>query len=303
MSRGASFGKDSGLQARMVGTLFALGLLYVVFAAILTAALKGQAGLVIVICGALLLFQLFTADKLALRSMHAHTVTPDQAPELHALIDRLCLQADLPKPKVAIADDPMPNAFAVGRSQKNATVAVTTGLLELLPPAELEGVLAHELAHVAHRDVLVMTVASFFASLAAMIVQNAFWFGGGSSDRDEDSGPGLLAVVAVAAVVYAVSFFLLRALSRYREFAADRGASLVTGRPSALAAALVRISDGIARTPDQDLREVGPVAAFYILPPRAKKAAGALFSTHPPMEKRIAALQRIEAQLQLGRTA
>jgi heat shock protein HtpX len=302
MSRGASFGKDSGLQARMVGTLFALGLLYVVFAAILTAALKGQAGLVIVICGALLVFQLFTADKLALRSMHAHTVTPDQAPELHALIDRLCLQADLPKPKVAIADDPMPNAFAVGRSQKNATVAVTTGLLELLPPAELEGVLAHELAHVAHRDVLVMTVASFFASLAAMIVQNAFWFGGGG-DRDEDDGPGLLAVVAVAAVVYAVSFFLLRALSRYREYAADRGASLVTGRPSALAAALVRISDGIARTPDQDLREVGPVAAFYILPPRAKKAAGALFSTHPPMEKRIAALQRIEAQLQLGRTA
>lgn len=301
MPRGASFGKDPGLQARMVGTLFALGLLYVVFAGVLIAALQGSAGLAIVICGALLLFQFFTADKLALRSMHAHEVGPEQAPELHALIDRLCLQADLPKPKVAIADDRMPNAFAVGRSQKTATVAVTTGLLELLPPAELEGVLAHELAHVAHRDVLVMTLASFFASLAALIVQNAIWFGGG--DRDEDDGPGLLAVIAVSAVVYAVSFFLLRALSRYREFAADRGAAIVTGRPSALAAALVRISDGIERTPDQDLREVGAVQAFYILPPRAKSAVSSLFSTHPATEKRIAALQQIEAQLQLGRTA
>jgi heat shock protein HtpX len=286
----------------MVGTLFALGLLYVVFAGVLVAALDGSAGFAIVICGALLLFQFFTADKLALRSMHAHEVGPEQAPELHALIDRLCLQADLPKPKVAIADDRMPNAFAVGRSQKTATVAVTTGLLELLPPAELEGVLAHELAHVAHRDVLVMTLASFFASLAALIVQNAIWFGGGG-DRDDDDGPGLLAVIAVSAVVYAVSFFLIRALSRYREFAADRGAAIVTGRPSALAAALVRISDGIERTPDRDLREVGAAQAFYILPPRAKSAVSSLFSTHPPTEKRIAALQQIEAQLQLGRTA
>jgi heat shock protein HtpX len=286
----------------MVGTLFALGLLYVVFAGVLVAALDGSAGVAIVICGVLLLFQFFTADKLALRSMHAHEVGPEQAPELHALIDRLCLQADLPKPKVAIADDRMPNAFAVGRSQKTATVAVTTGLLELLPPAELEGVLAHELAHVAHRDVLVMTLASFFASLAALIVQNAIWFGGGG-DRDDDDGPGLLAVIAVSAVVYAVSFFLIRALSRYREFAADRGAAIVTGRPSALAAALVRISDGIERTPDRDLREVGAAQAFYILPPRAKSAVSSLFSTHPSTEKRIAALQQIEAQLQLGRTA
>lgn len=300
MSRGASFGRDPGLQTRMVGTLFGLGLLYVVFAAVLVAAMR-NAGAAIVICLVLLLIQFFTADKLALRSMHAHEVSPAQAPELHAMIDRLCLQADLPKPKVAIADDRMPNAFAVGRSQKSSTVCVTTGLLELLPPAELEGVLAHELAHVAHRDVLVMTVASFFASLAAMIMQNAFWFGGGDRDN-RDSGPGILAVVAVSALVYAISFFLLRALSRYREFAADRGAAIVTGRPSALAAALVRISDGISRTPDQDLREVGPVQAFYILPPRAKKAVSSLFSTHPPTEKRIAALQRIEAQLQAGRT-
>lgn len=285
----------------MVATLFALGLLYVVFAAVLIAALR-SAGPVIVICGGLLLFQFFTADKLALRSMHAHEVTPEQAPELHALIDRLCLQADLPKPKVAIADDRMPNAFAIGRSRKTATVAVTTGLLELLPPAELEAVLAHELAHVAHRDVAIMTLASFFASLAALIVQNAIWFGGGSS-RDDDDGPGLLAVIAVSALVYAISFFLLRALSRYREYAADRGAAVVTGRPSALSAALVRISDGIERTPQQDLREVGAASAFYILPPRAKNAIGQLFSTHPPMEKRIAALQQIEAQLQLGRTA
>ncbi len=284
----------------MVGTLFALGLLYVVFAAVLMAALQGSAGLVITICLALLLFQFFTADKIALRSMHAHKVTPEQAPELHAMIDRLCLQADLPKPNVAIADDRMPNAFAVGRSQKNATVCVTTGLLDLLPPAELEGVLAHELAHVAHRDVLVMTIASFFASLAAMIMQNAIWFGGGRDNRD--SGPSLLVVIAVSAAVYAISFMLLRALSRYREYAADRGAVIVTGRPSALASALVRIQDGISRTPDQDLRAVGASAAFYIVPPKVKNSISAVFSTHPPTEKRIAALQTIEAQLQSGQT-
>lgn len=301
MPRGASFGKDPGLQTRMVATLFALGLVYVVFMGVLFAAL-GNAGPVIIICFALLLFQFFTADKLALRSMHAHQVTPEQAPELHALVDRLCLQADLPKPKVAIADDSMPNAFAIGRSRKTATVAVTTGLLEILSPAELEGVLAHELAHIAHRDVAVMTLASFFASLAALIVQNAIWFGGGSRD-DDDSGPGLLAVIAVSAAVYAVSFFLLRALSRYREYAADRGAAVVTGRPSALSSALLKISEGIQRTPQQDLREVGAASAFYILPPRAKSAVGELFSTHPSTEKRIAALGQIESQLQLGRTA
>ncbi|MGE4425866.1 MAG: M48 family metalloprotease, partial [Solirubrobacteraceae bacterium] len=178
---------------------------------------------------------------------------------------------------------------------------VTTGLLELLPPAELEGVLAHELAHIAHRDVLVMTVASFFASLAAMIVQNGIWFAGGGDD--DDDGPGLLVVILVAAVVYVISFMLLQALSRYREFAADRGAAIVTGRPSALAAALVRIQDGIKQTPDTDLREVGAVQAFYILSPRVKSGISNLFSTHPPTEKRIAALQQIETQLQSGRTA
>jgi heat shock protein HtpX len=196
----------------------------------------------------------------------------------------------------------MPNAFAIGRSRKTATVAVTTGLLEILTPSELEGVLAHELAHIAHRDVMVMTLASFFASLAALIVQNAIWFGGGG-DRDDDDGPGILAVIAVSALVYAISFFLLRALSRYREYAADRGAAVVTGRPSALSSALLKISEGIQRTPQQDLREVGAVQAFYILPPKAKNAVGQLFSTHPSMEKRIAALDKIETQLQLGRTA
>jgi len=301
MARGAAFGKDTGLQVRMATTLFGLGLVYAIFAAVIVVATK-QAAFVVLILGVLLLVQTLAADKLALHAMHAREVTPEQAPELHALIDRLCLQADLPKPKVAVADDRMPNAFAVGRSQKAATVCVTTGLLELLPPAELEGVLAHELAHIAHRDVLVMTLASFFASLAAMIVQNGIWFGGGHDDRDDD-GPGLLAVILVAAIVYAISFLLLRALSRYREYAADRGAAMVTGRPSALAAALVRITDGIQRTPDKDLREVGAVQAFYIIPPSVKSAAASLFATHPPTEKRIAALQRIETQLQAGRTA
>ncbi|MCK9250228.1 MAG: zinc metalloprotease HtpX [Solirubrobacteraceae bacterium] len=299
MARGAAFGKDPGLQVRMVGTLFALGLVYAIFGGVLIAAMSNM-GAVIVILAALLAFQFFTADKLALHAMHAQEVTPAQAPELHAMVDRLCLQADLPKPKVAVAHDRMPNAFAVGRSQKSATVCVTTGLLELLPPAELEGVIAHELAHIAHRDVLVMTLASFFASLAAMIVQNGIWFAGGD---DDDDGPGILVVILVAAVVYVVSFLLLQALSRYREFAADRGAAIVTGRPSALAAALVRIQDGIKQTPDSDLREVGAVQAFYILSPRVKSGISNLFSTHPPTEKRIAALQRIETQLQSGRTA
>jgi heat shock protein HtpX len=206
------------------------------------------------------------------------------------------VQADLPKPKVAVAETRMPNAFALGRSPKNATVCATTGIMELLSPAELEGVMAHELTHVANRDVLVMTLAGFFATIAAYVVQFGFLFGGGHGDDDDNPSAMVLFLVSIG--VYVVSFFLMQALSRYREFAADRGAALITGRPSALASALTRISSGMQRIPQQDLRASQELAAFYFFPPGAGKAIGSLFATHPPMEKRIAALQRLEMQLQ-----
>ena len=249
------------------------------------------------IAGGLALFQLFGSDKLALRAMGAREVTPQQAPELHAMIERLCVQADLPKPKVAVADTRMPNAFALGRSPKSATVCATTGIMELLSPAELEGVMAHELTHVANRDVLVMTLAGFFATIAAYIVQFGFFFGGGGGYGDDDDNPSFMVLFLVSIAVYVISFFLMQALSRYREFAADRGAALITGRPSALASALMKISSGMERIPQKDLRASSELSAFYIFPPGAKGSISGLFATHPPMEKRIEALQRLEAQL------
>ncbi|MDX6673348.1 MAG: heat shock protein HtpX [Solirubrobacteraceae bacterium] len=286
-------GKDTGLQARMALTLFLLGALYVVLIVALLASGTG-AVLVAVIAGGLLLAQFFVSDKLALHAMGAREVTPAEAPELHAMIDRLCVQADLPKPRVAVADTDMPNAFAIGRSPRKATVCATTGIMRILEPAELEGVLAHELTHVQNRDVLVMTIAGFFATVAAYIVQFGFFFGG---DGDDD-GDSFVILLLVSLAVYAISFFLMQALSRYREFAADRGSGIITGRPSALAAALLKISGTMDRIPQKDLRATSELAAFYIFPPRAKAAVGNLFSTHPPMEKRIAALERLEAQLQ-----
>jgi heat shock protein HtpX len=294
MPRPTSFGKDTGLQLRMTFTMFLLGLVYVVLiVALLGAGANGVT--VALIAGGLAVFQLFGSDKLALRAMGARVVSPAEAPELHAMIDRLCVQADLPKPRVAVADTRMPNAFALGRSPKSATVCATTGIMELLSPAELEGVMAHELTHVANRDVLVMTLASFFATIAAYIVQFGFLFGGTS---DDDDNPSVMVLFLFSIAVYIVSFFLMQALSRYREFAADRGAALITGRPSALASALTRIAGGMHRIPERDLRATQELSAFYIFPPGAGKAIGSLFSTHPPMEKRIAALARLEQQLQ-----
>jgi heat shock protein HtpX len=294
----SSFGRDRGLQARMVMTLFLLGLVYAVLVGVLVASGVG-AVTVAVIAGALFAVQFFTSDKIALLSMGARVVSPAEAPQFHALIDRLCIQAGLPKPRVAIADTPMPNAFAIGRSPRTATVCATTGLLELLTEAELEGVMAHELTHVQNRDVMVMTVASFFASIASFIVQMGFWFGGFGGGNDDEDGPSMMVVILVSAVVYMISFVLLQALSRYREFAADRGSAIITGRPSALISALMKISGNMQRIPQQDLRQAsGELAAFYIFPPKAKQSVANLFSTHPPLEKRIAALQRLEAQLQ-----
>jgi len=294
MPRSTSFGKDTGLQIRMTVVFFLLGVLYVgLVVALLSSGVNGVT--VALIAGGLAAFQLFGSDKLALRAMGAREVTPAQAPELHAMIDRLCVQADLPKPKVAVADTRMPNAFALGRGPKSATVCATTGIMELLSPAELEGVMAHELTHVANRDVLVMTLAGFFATIAAYIVQFGFLFGGGGGGYgDDDDNPSFLVLFLVSLAVYVISFFLMQALSRYREFAAERGAALITGRPSALASALVKISGGMARIPQKDLRSASELNAFFIFPTRVK----GLFSTHPPMEKRIAALQRLEAQLQ-----
>ncbi len=287
-------GKDTGLQARMALTLFLLGALYVVLIVALLAAGTG-AIFVALIAGGLLLAQFFVSDKLALHAMGAREVTPAEAPELHAMVDRLCVQADLPKPRVAVADTDMPNAFAIGRSPSKATVCATTGIMRILTPAELEGVLAHELTHVQNRDVLVMTIAGFFATVAAYIVQFGFFFGGDGGDDDGDS---FVILLLVSLAVYAISFFLMQALSRYREFAADRGSGIITGRPSALASALLKISGTMDRIPQKDLRATSELAAFYIFPPKAKAAVGNLFSTHPPMEKRIAALERLEAQLQ-----
>src|SRR5689334_5069822 len=295
MPRPTSFGKDPGLQVRMTLTLFLLGAVYVVLVVAMLAA--GVNGITVaVIAGGLALFNLFGSDKLALRAMGAREVTPAEAPELHAMIERLCIQADLPKPKVAVADTRMPNAFALGRSPKNATVCATTGIMELLTPAELEGVMAHELTHVANRDVLVMTLASFFATIAAYIVQFGFLFGGGGSDDDDNPSAMVLFLVSIG--VYVVSFFLMQALSRYREFAADRGAALITGRPSALASALQKISSGMHRIPQQDLRAASELQAFFIFPAGAGKSLSNLFATHPPIEKRLERLMRLESQLQ-----
>src|SRR3954464_7273793 len=264
MPRPTNFGKDTGLQVRMAVTIFLLGAVYVVLAAVLFAFLK-SAVLIVVIVGGLAALQLFASDKLALAAMGGRVVTPQEAPQLHAMIERLCVQADLPKPKVAVANTAMPNAFALGRSPKKATVCATTGIMDLLSPAELEGVMAHELTHVANRDVMVMTLASFFATIAAYIVQFGFFFGGGARSDDDDS-PSIVWLFLISIAVYVVSYVLMQALSRYREFAADRGAALITGRPSALASALVKISSGMQRIPQNDLRTAGELQAFFISP-------------------------------------
>jgi heat shock protein HtpX len=289
-------GRDVGLEVRMVVTLFLLGLLYAVFAAALLAAGAGVGIMALVLAG-LVLAQLFLSDKLALRSIGAREVAPAEAPELHAIVERLCVQADLPKPRIAVADTPVPNAFALGRTPRNATVCATTGILQRLGPAELEAVMAHELAHVRHRDVLVMTIASFFATLAAMVAQFGMFFGGG---RDRESQPAVAVVLLVSVAVYVISYFLTLALSRYREFAADRGAALLTGRPSALSAALLKISDAMERVPSRDLRAAGELNAFFIVPARVRGAVGSLFATHPPLDKRLERLARLEAGLQRG---
>ena len=295
----SSFGKDTGLQARMLMTMFLLGFVYVVFIGVLFAA-GAAAGLIVIVALVLLLVQFFGSDKIAMATMGVKEVTPAQEPELHGIIERLCVQADLPKPKVGVIETSMPNACAMGKSKKATTVCATRGILELLEPAELEGVMAHELTHVINRDVMVMTLASFFATLASMIAQFALFFGGGFGGgygRGRDEEEEIMVILLVSALVYAISFLLLRA-SRYREFAADRGSAVLTGRPSALASALLKISGTMDRVPSQDLRKAEAMSAFFILPARTKKSLMNIFADHPPLEQRLAALERLESQLQ-----
>jgi heat shock protein HtpX len=299
-ARRQNFGKDTGLQARMLLTMFLLGLVYVVFIGVLFAV-GASAVTLVVVALVLLLLQLFTSDKIAMATLGVKEVTPEQEPELHGVIERLCVQANLPKPRVCVMETPMPNAFAMGRSQKAASVTATRGLLELLSPPELEGVIGHELTHVINRDVMVMTVASFFATLAALITQFALFFGGGFGGgygRNQEEEEGIVVVLLVSVLVYALSFLLLRALSRYREYSADRGSAVLTGRPSALASALLKISGTMERVPSQDLRKAEGMSAFFILPARTKQSLMNIFADHPPLEKRLAALERLESQLQ-----
>jgi heat shock protein HtpX len=296
MAAPRSFGKDRGLQVRMGFTMLLLGLVYVLFVAILIAAGAGVI-VVVVIAAILFLVQYFSSDKIALASMGAHEVTAEQAPGLHAIVERLCIQADLPMPRLAVAEMSMPNAFAVGRTPSSASVCVTTGLLDLLEEHELEGVLAHELTHIINRDVMLMTLASFFASIAAFIAQMGLFFGGGYSD--DDDGPSFFVVVIISGLVYVISYVLIQALSRYREFAADRGSAIITGRPSALSSALLKISGQMQQIPQRDLRVAsGELSAFYIIAPDIKASVANLFSTHPPLEARLEALSRLESQLQ-----
>jgi heat shock protein HtpX len=297
-SKRSAFGRDSGLQARMVLTMFLLGLLYVALVGALLAT-STSALLIVIIAVGLFGVQIVGSDKIALATLGAHEVSAADEPELHSIIERLCIQADLPKPRIAVIEARMPNACALGRSQKAATICATRGLLGLgLEPAELEGVLAHEITHVINRDVMVMTIASFFATIAALIIRFAFFFGAfGGGGRDEGA-EAIEVVILVSVVVYAISFVLLRALSRYREFAADRGSAILTGRPSALASALIKISGTIERIPRNDLRTAEGMSAFFIIPARAKNSLMNVFADHPPLEKRLAALSRLEAQLQ-----
>jgi heat shock protein HtpX len=295
-----SYGRDAGLSLRMLLTGTLLGLLYVVYAVVLFQVLNVGLIPMILIVVAIAFFQYFTSDKLALAASGAKIVERDQAPQLHDMVERLCAMADLPKPRVAIIDTDVPNAFATGRSPKHAAVAVTRGLWQRLEPQEVEGVLAHELSHIGNRDVLIMTVASFFAMLAGLLTRFGLYgglFGGGGRGRDNNAVPVWLIVLVVSVVTYFLSQILILAISRYREFAADRGSALITGAPEHLMSALQKIANEMFRIPQRDLREVEGMNAFFIVPASVKGSVSQLFATHPPLEKRLAALAEISREM------
>jgi heat shock protein HtpX len=296
--------KDRGLNARMTLTMFLLGLLYVAFVALLVVFIKSIAVVVVIVVG-LLFAQYYFSDKIALFAMGGREVTPEEQPVLHGVVDRLCALADMPKPRVAVAESDIPNAFATGRNQRAAVVCATTGLLRRLDESELEGVLSHELSHVAHHDVAVMTIASFLGILAGLVTRFAFYaglfggFGGDGDGNNENAALMELAVLAVSVIVYAISFLLTRALSRYRELSADRSGAILTGRPSALASALVKVTGEMGRIPTKDLRAAEPFNAFFFTPALSNGASlSSIFSTHPSLEKRLDQLARLEAELE-----
>jgi heat shock protein HtpX len=293
-----AFGRDRGLSARLFLTLFLLGALYVVFFVVLVQVFQLGFLPMVLLLGGLAFLQYFTSDKIALAASGAKVVTPEQAPELHAMVDRLCAMSDLPKPRVAIIPTDVPNAFATGRSPKHAAVAVTQGLWNRLEPREVEGVLAHELSHIGNRDVAVMTIASFFSMLAAFMVRMGMWTGMMGGGRNRDGGaPAILIMIAVSLVTYVLSYILILFISRYREYAADRGAALITGAPEYLMSALQKIASDMTRIPQRDLRQVEGMNAFFIIPTSVKKAGAELFMTHPPLEKRLARLADIAAEM------
>jgi heat shock protein HtpX len=297
-----AYGRDAGLSLRMLLTGSLLGLLYVLFALVLFYVLNAGLVLMLVIVGVMAFVQYFTSDKLALRAAGAKVVGPEQAPQLHDMIERLSAMADLPKPRVAVIESDVPNAFATGRNKKHAAVAVTTGLWNRLEPKEVEGVLAHELSHIVNRDVLVMTIASFFAMLAALLTRFGLYSGmfggfGGGRDNNNNSVPVWLIILVVSVVTYFLSQVLILAISRYREYAADRGSALLTGSPEYLMSALQKIASGITQIPQQDLRQVEGMNAFFIIPTNWRSRAGELFMTHPPLEKRLAALGEIAREM------
>ena len=303
-----SFGRDAGLTVRMLATTALLGLLYVGFAVVLLQVLNvGLVPMLLIVVG-IAVFQYWTSDKLALAASGAKIVSQQDAPDLHALVERLCALSGLPKPRIAVIPSDVPNAFATGRNPKHAAVAVTEGLWRRLEPQEVEAVLAHELSHIANRDVLIMTLASFFAMLAALITRFGLYFGmwgggmGGMGGGNRDSNgnnqvPVWLIVFVVSVVTYAISFILIRMISRYREYAADRGSALITGAPENLMSALQKIASGITQIPQQDLREVAGMNAFFIVPTNWRTQVGELFMDHPPMEKRLAALAAISREM------
>src|SRR6516225_1389335 len=316
MAARTRYAPDRGLTARMTATMFLLGLVFVAFIALIIgigAATHASDAVIVlfalVLGGGFAIGSLFYSDKIALSTAGAVEVSPQQAPQLHGIVDRVCALADMPKPRVAIANSPMPNAFATGRNADKAVLCVTTGLMDRLKTDELEGVIAHELSHVAHKDVQVMTIASFLAIVAALLVRFSFYgelFGGGRGRNNNNGNAGylFLIIMAVSIVVYAISFLLIRLLSRYRELAADRSGALLTGQPSALKAALVKVTGEIGRIPTKDLRTAQPLNAFFFAPAMHLSGGSGLanvFSTHPSLERRLAELDKV--QQQLGRTA
>src|SRR5438094_5539234 len=298
-----AYGRDAGLSVRMLFTSFLLGLLYVFFALVLFYVFNAGLVFMLVIVIGLAVFQYYTSDKLALRASGAKVVSADEAPQLHATVERLCAMADLRKPRVAIVDTDVPNAFATGRNQKHAVVAVTRGLWERLDEKEVEGVLAHELTHIANRDVLVMTVASFFAMLAALLTRFGLYagmfggFGGGNRDSNNNSVPIWLIVIVVSFMTYILRWGLTRTMSRYPEYGLDRSSPLASCVKTHLMSALQKISSQITLIPQRDLREVEGMNAFFIIPARVKEGVNELFMDHPPLEKRLAALERIAREM------